>query len=73
MKLRGPGEFFGTRQSGIPGLRLADLIRDVDVLENARSEARRLIEFSSDAQELRAVARYIQEHWQRRYGLVQVG
>jgi len=72
MKLRGPGEFFGTRQSGVPGLRLADLIRDSDVLEVARAEARALLD-GRDANEWKAVVRYIQEHWQRRYGLVQVG
>ncbi len=72
MKLRGPGEFFGTKQSGVPGLRLADLIRDSDVLEMARAEALALLE-GRDAEEWKAVVRYIQEHWQRRYGLVQVG
>ena len=44
MKLRGPGEFFGTKQSGVPGLGLADLIRDSDVLEMARGEAQALLE-----------------------------
>jgi ATP-dependent DNA helicase RecG len=78
MRLRGPGEFFGTKQSGIPGLRLADLLRDGDVLEMARSEVQKLIEASivqgSEAsKEMPGVIRYIQEHWQRRYGLVQVG
>ncbi|MBV8072547.1 MAG: ATP-dependent DNA helicase RecG [Acidobacteriaceae bacterium] len=72
MKLRGPGEFFGTKQAGIPGLRLADILRDSDVLEMARREAQRLIE-KKDSTELRAAVRYIQEHWQRRYGFVQVG
>jgi ATP-dependent DNA helicase RecG len=72
MRLRGPGEFFGTRQSGIPGLRLADLIRDAEVLEEARKQALRVIA-EKDTEELRAVVRYIQEHWQRRYGYVQVG
>jgi ATP-dependent DNA helicase RecG len=72
MRLRGPGEFFGTRQSGIPGLRLADLLRDADVLELARAEAKRLLESGKQA-ELRDAVRYIQEHWQRKYGLVQVG
>ncbi len=72
MRLRGPGEFFGTRQSGIPGLRLADLLRDTDVLELARAEAKQLLESRNQA-ELRDAVRYIQEHWQRRYGLVQVG
>jgi ATP-dependent DNA helicase RecG len=72
MRLRGPGEFFGTRQSGIPGLRLADLMRDGDVLELARAEAQRFIE-QEDCEELRSAVRYIQEHWQRRYGFVRVG
>ena len=73
MKLRGPGEFFGTKQSGIPGLRLADLMRDGDILEMARAEVKALIEERKDAGEMRAVARYVQENWQRRYGLVLVG
>lgn len=73
MKLRGPGEFFGTKQSGVPGLRLADLLRDTDILDLARSEAKALLEANENGAEVRAVARYIQENWQRRYGLVQVG
>jgi ATP-dependent DNA helicase RecG len=73
MKLRGPGEFYGTKQSGIPGLRLADLIRDGDILELARKEARRIVVEQPDKEELRAVVRYIQENWQRRYALAQVG
>jgi len=73
MKLRGPGEFFGTKQSGIPGLRLADLFRDSEILEQARVEAQALLQREENAQEVRAVAHYIQENWQRRYGLVQVG
>jgi len=72
MRLRGPGEFFGTKQSGVPGLRLANLLRDTEILEQARAEAQRLIEEKPNG-ELRAVASYIQENWQRRYGLVQVG
>lgn len=73
MKLRGPGEFFGTKQSGVPGLRLADLLRDADILDLARKEARALLGAKDRGNELRAVARYIQENWQRRYGLIQVG
>jgi len=43
LRLRGPGEFFGTRQSGLPALRMAKL-SDVALLELARSEAIRLFE-----------------------------
>jgi ATP-dependent DNA helicase RecG len=73
MKLRGPGEFFGTRQSGIPGLRIANLLRDADILEEARQAAREFIEQPQDTEELQRAVRYIQEHWQRRYGFIQVG
>lgn len=39
LEIRGPGEFFGTRQSGIPELRIANLMRDTAILETARREA----------------------------------
>ena len=39
LKLRGPGEFFGTRQSGLPSLRVANILRDGEILEIARREA----------------------------------
>ncbi|MFN7921406.1 MAG: ATP-dependent DNA helicase RecG [Bryobacteraceae bacterium] len=72
LKLRGPGEFFGTRQSGLPALRIASIIRDRDILEIARSEATTIVEKPSPPEELKRVAAYIRDHWQRRYGLVQV-
>jgi ATP-dependent DNA helicase RecG len=73
LKLRGPGEFFGTKQSGLPALRIANIIRDKDVLELARSEAQAFITSPPSEEELRRAVTYIREHWQRRYGLVQVG
>ena len=73
LKLRGPGEFFGTKQSGLPSLRVANILRDGEILEIARREA---VDFiarpPSELNLLRAVA-YIRDHWQRRYGLVTVG
>jgi len=39
LQIRGPGEFIGTRQSGIPDLILADIVRDADILEIARDAA----------------------------------
>lgn len=73
MKLRGPGEFFGTRQSGVPALRIANIVRDQDILEIARSEAETHIANPPSQEELKRVVTYIRDHWQRRYALVQVG
>jgi ATP-dependent DNA helicase RecG len=39
LKLRGPGEFLGTRQSGLPGFRMANLVRDTEILAEARDAA----------------------------------
>jgi ATP-dependent DNA helicase RecG len=44
LELRGPGEFFGTRQHGLPDLRIADAIADLPLLEAARQEARRIVD-----------------------------
>ena len=47
-QLRGPGDLFGTRQHGLPPLRIADLNRDVKVVEEARRDAQALIEADPD-------------------------
>lgn len=72
LKLRGPGEFFGTRQSGIPGLRFANLIRDEEILEQARDEAQRMLAEPSGPEFDRAAA-WVRHNWQRRYGLMEAG
>ena len=43
LQIRGPGEFYGTKQSGLPDLKIADLLRDWKILEVARQEARALL------------------------------
>ncbi|MCS6951256.1 MAG: ATP-dependent DNA helicase RecG [Bryobacteraceae bacterium] len=72
LKLRGPGEFFGTRQSGLPALRIANLLRDGEILEQARAEAQRFVEEPPSEEEMRRAVSYLRDHWQRRYALVQV-
>ena len=42
LEIRGPGEFFGTRQSGLPDFKIANILRDASLLEFAKSEANRL-------------------------------
>ena len=44
LELRGPGEFLGTRQSGLPDLNLADLVNDVEILEEARKYAQDFVQ-----------------------------
>ena len=73
MKLRGPGEFFGTRQSGLPALQIGNIVRDADILEIARNEAAAFVAHPPMEDDLRRAVAFIRDHWQRRYGLVQVG
>lgn len=71
---RGPGEFFGTRQAGLPEFRIADLVRDRDLLELAKGEAARFVEVPDEsltADERNAVWDRLKRQWQRRYGLVE--
>ena len=72
LELRGPGDFFGTRQWGMPTLRVAHLIRDRDLLERARTEAFRLV---GDGAELPpSLANFLEKGgWERRFGLARVG
>ena len=73
LKLRGPGEFFGTKQSGLPSLKIANILRDPDILSAARHEARAFVDRPPSHEVFLAAVEYIRNHWQRRYGLVQVG
>ena len=73
LRLRGPGEFFGTKQSGMPAFRIADLLRDAEILELARREAHQFTSQPPSREELVELVNYVKEHWSRRYGLIQVG
>jgi ATP-dependent DNA helicase RecG len=70
LELRGPGDFFGTRQSGLPKLRTGDLVRDRDVMEEAYAEARRLVAEGGLSGDL---LQFVQERWQQQFGLIEVG
>jgi ATP-dependent DNA helicase RecG len=76
LELRGPGEFFGTKQAGMPGLRVANILRDRKLLELAKVEARRIVEESDPEvtqEDYEVIKQHLKQHWQRRYGLVEVG
>jgi len=76
LKMRGPGEFFGTRQAGLPEFRVANIVRDRQLLELAKLEAARFASGPdaaiTEAERARVWAR-LKEAWQRRYGLVEAG
>jgi ATP-dependent DNA helicase RecG len=73
LELRGPGEFFGTRQSGVLGFQIANPLRDREILELARREAFALAEDPMRAAELDRTLRRLPGEWQRRYHLARVG
>jgi ATP-dependent DNA helicase RecG len=76
LTMRGPGEFFGTRQAGLPEFRVANIVRDRQILELAKLEAAR---FAIDPgprvtpEERTRIRARLKEAWQRRYGLVEAG
>jgi ATP-dependent DNA helicase RecG len=70
LQIRGPGDFFGTRQSGLPQLRAGDLSRDADLLELAHTEARVRIEGERLGT---AIEQYVLQVWDRQFGLIAVG
>ncbi len=75
LDLRGPGELLGVRQSGLPDFRVANLVRDVRILEEARREAETVLARdpgleSAGSQALRAV---LERRWRGRLGLARVG
>jgi ATP-dependent DNA helicase RecG len=76
LTMRGPGEFFGTRQAGLPDFRVANLVRDRKLLELAKLESSKFANEPdaelTEAERARVWAR-LKESWQRRYGLVEAG
>ena len=70
LELRGPGDFFGTRQSGMPTLRVGDLVRDHHVMEAARREAAAALD---DARQAETLAAFVRTSWEQRFGLVGIG
>jgi ATP-dependent DNA helicase RecG len=76
LELRGPGEFFGTRQAGMPSFRVANIIRDAQLLEAAKHEAAAVIAGPNEeisAAEISRALVHMRARWQHTYGLVEVG
>jgi ATP-dependent DNA helicase RecG len=77
LELRGPGEFFGTRQAGIPSFRVANLIRDRELLEMAKREAATVLQQPAGGEtpqeDIGRAISYMRRRWQKSYGLAEVG
>jgi len=76
LELRGPGEFFGTKQAGIPSFRVANIIRDRQLLEAAKREAAFVISGPNPEISKAEIDRALKEmrsRWAMSYGLVEVG
>ena len=76
LELRGPGEFFGTRQAGMPSFLIANLIRDRQILEAAKREAAAVMAGPNpeiSQVEIERAIREMRARWQNTYGLVEVG
>jgi ATP-dependent DNA helicase RecG len=76
LEMRGPGEFFGTKQAGLPSFQVASLIRDRDLLELAKKEAAAVIAGPSSElsqTEIDRALKHMRTKWQKTYGLVEVG
>jgi ATP-dependent DNA helicase RecG len=70
LELRGPGDFFGTRQAGMPTFRLIDLVRDHHLLALAQGEAARCLE---EAPPSPAALAKMLENWNTRFRLIEIG
>ncbi|GAK60416.1 ATP-dependent DNA helicase RecG [Candidatus Vecturithrix granuli] len=75
LEIRGPGEFFGTKQSGVPDLHIANLIRDVKLLECAREEAFAIIRKDPGLMfsEHQAVKKALEQRWKKSLDLISIG
>ena len=76
LELRGPGEFFGTRQAGLPSFRIANLMRDRELLEVAKREAAAVLAGPNQEvspEEIERAVRAMRNRWEHTYGLVEVG
>ena len=76
LELRGPGEFFGTRQAGLPSFQVANVIRDRDLLEIAKREAAAVLSGPNSEVSQTEIDRALLQmrtKWQKTYGLVEVG
>ena len=75
LNIRGPGEFFGTRQSGVPNFKIANIIHDATLLETAKQEAELLVKADRElnAPTHQLLKLMLQKHWRNNLEIASVG
>lgn len=75
LEMRGPGDFFGVRQSGIPGFRFSNIVRDTDILLLTRDESQKIIEKDPDlsSPEHIIIKQILLDKWKNNLDFLQIG
>lgn len=73
LNIRGPGEFFGTRQSGMPDLRVANIVRDAMLLHEARREAFAIVDRDPDLKGYPLLRKSLETFWEGKIELYKTG
>ncbi len=73
LNIRGPGDFFGIRQAGMPDLKVANIVRDMKILEKAKTEAFGLIEASPELREFPSLKKTVEALWKGKVDLFKTG
>ena len=73
LAMRGPGQFFGTRQSGVPDLRVGDILRDHELLEEARAAAQEAARSCRKDEPGRKMLEHLARRFSGRLGMIQTG
>jgi len=75
LEMRGPGDFFGTRQSGLPAFKFANIIRDMDILIKSRTEAAQILENDPflEKSSHTVLKQVLAEKWKREIDFLEIG
>ncbi|HWR57267.1 MAG TPA: ATP-dependent DNA helicase RecG, partial [Thermodesulfovibrionales bacterium] len=73
LDIRGPGEFFGTKQSGLPDLKIANIVRDARLLDIARKEACNIVEQDPELTQLPLLKATVERFWEGKKDIFKTG
>jgi ATP-dependent DNA helicase RecG len=73
LNIRGPGEFFGIRQSGMPDLKIANIVRDAKLLHHARHEAFTIVENDPELKGFPLLKNSVETFWEGKIDLFKTG